>query len=88
MVEEDLYRQSQRRAEQLRPIANWTIMPMWVLAAWYWRGMMRQEADAPDPERLRWWSSRMLAIGGVFSALVANATVGQAEPPTGAHWRG
>ena len=83
MLAEDLNRQSERRAEQLRPLSNWTIMPMWVMAAWYWRGMMRQAPDAPDTDRLRWWSSRMLAFGGVFAALVVNATAGHAEPSTG-----
>ena len=83
MVQEDLNRQSERRAEQLRPVAKWTIMPMWMLTSWYWRGMMRQAPDAPEPDRLRWWSARLLAIGGVFAALMVNATAGQVEPSAG-----
>ena len=83
MVEEELYRQGQRRAEQLRQVEHLRIMPMWMLAGWYWRGMMRQDSDAPEPDRLRWWSSRMLAIGGVFAALVVNATFGAVPPAAG-----
>ena len=79
-VAEQLNRERKQRSEQLRWIGNVTWRPYWTLVGWYVRGFFGRATYDTEPDQMRWWSSRMLAVGGFFAALVVNASVGPADP--------
>ena len=50
--------------------------PFWGATAWYVRGLLGFEpADPGSPVELRWWASRLLLVGGGFTAAGAVAEV-------------
>ena len=76
-VAADLNRERARRIDQMGWIGTLTWRPYWSLVGWYVRGVFGRSDYGTETEQLLWWSSRLLAIGGVFAALVVNATGGQ-----------
>lgn len=72
-----------RRAVEMGWVGSVTWRPYWTLVGWYARGVFGRGGEPTDTEQQLWWSSRLLAIGGVFAALVVNATAGEVEPSTG-----